>query len=136
MAHEEHHGISYRAIFYILCFLTVITVAVAYVDFDGIVGFSNLNLVVAMLIASVKAGFVALFFMHLKHEDSVTWLYAFIPVFLLFLMIGGVFLDNPYRIDPRPEAVILADKKAMEEKRQEFIAAHHGGHGEDSGKHH
>ncbi|NDB08617.1 MAG: hypothetical protein EBX97_08180, partial [Actinobacteria bacterium] len=43
-------------VFGILVFLTVITVAASRVDFG------TLNLVIAMLIASVKAGLVALIF--------------------------------------------------------------------------
>jgi cytochrome c oxidase subunit 4 len=130
MAHtEEHSGLSYKTIFIALVGLTVFTVAVSYVDFDKLVGISNVNIVVAMLVASCKATLVALFFMHLKHEDWIVWLYAAIPLFLLFLMIGGVFLDNPYRVDPRPAEVIQAEKaKAaeMKAKRAHSAAdAHH-----------
>ena len=78
-------------IFGALFVLTLITVAAAFQDFG------MLNMVVAMGIASVKAGLVALFFMHLKYEDWLTWLYVFFPIFLLFLMIGLIFIDNPYR---------------------------------------
>ena len=62
-------------------FLTVITVAAAQFDF-GI-----LNVPIALLIASVKASFVALYFMHLKYEDAMTWVFATYPIFLLFLLI-------------------------------------------------
>jgi len=75
--------------------LTVITVAASQVDF-GV-----LNFVIAMLIASVKALLVALIFMHLKWEDSITWLYAIFPIALLLLMLGLLFLDTPFRTDPK-----------------------------------
>ena len=65
----------------LLMFLTVITVAAAQFDF-GI-----LNVPIALLIASVKASFVALYFMHLKYEDAMTWVFATYPIFLLFLLI-------------------------------------------------
>lgn len=81
----------YVSVLIALIVLTVITVVVAQFDFG------SLNLIVAMLVASVKAALVALFFMHLKYEDPFTWIYAIIPLFLLLLLIGGVFLDNPFR---------------------------------------
>jgi hypothetical protein len=40
---------------------------------------------------------VALFFMHLKYEKLTTWLYAAFPIILLAVMMGGIFLDNPFR---------------------------------------
>lgn len=99
--HDDHHSELghivdvkvYLKVFLALLVLTVITIAIAQVDF----GNQNLNLVIAMLIASVKAGFVALFFMHLKYENPITWMYVLFPIFLLFMLLGGVFIDNPYR---------------------------------------
>jgi len=76
-----------------LLVLTILTVAAAYQDFGA------MNLVVAMVIASIKALLVALFFMHLKYENPITWIYAFFPLLLLSFLIGGLFLDNPFRID-------------------------------------
>ncbi|MCG8416592.1 MAG: cytochrome C oxidase subunit IV family protein [Proteobacteria bacterium] len=70
--HGEHgetlsHIASMRVLvgtFVALLFLTVITVAAAYVDFGG----RGLNLAVAMLIATVKASLVILYFMHLRYD--------------------------------------------------------------------
>ena len=62
--------------------LTVITVGAAQFDFGP------LNVPIALLIASVKATFVALYFMRLKHEDTMTWIFATYPIFLLFLLIS------------------------------------------------
>ena len=81
----------YFKVFWALMVLTVITVVVS--EFH----FGVLNLVVAMGIASVKAALVAGVFMHLRFENPITWLYAAFPLVLLFLLIGGVFLDNPFR---------------------------------------
>ena len=105
----------YRRVLAILLVLTVITVVIAQFDFG------NLNLVVAMVVASVKAALVALFFMHLKYENPITWLYAAIPVFLLGLLLGGVFIDDPFRISP--EDAVIADVSA--EKMGEHHEAHH-----------
>ena len=85
----------YLGILGALIVLTVVTVLVAEVDFGA------LNLVVAMGIASVKALLVALFFMHLKFESPFTWLYAGLPLFFLLILIGGIFIDNPYRDSPK-----------------------------------
>lgn len=84
---------TYLIIFISLLILTVITVAASYLDFGAF------DLVVAMVIASVKAMLVVLFFMHLKYENTFTWIYAVIPVVILFLLLGGMFLDNPTRND-------------------------------------
>lgn len=97
-AHDLGHVIPYKIYLSVLIFLlvlTVITVAVSRVDFG------TFNIVVAMLIASVKAGVVGAYFMHLKYENPVIWIYVAFPIVLLFIMIGGIFLDNPHRIDPK-----------------------------------
>jgi len=95
--HEEKHITSYKTYFLvwvILMILTFITVYISYLDFG------QLNLVIAMLVASVKAGAVALFFMHLKFEDPITWLYALFPLGLLALLMGMTILDTFKRIVP------------------------------------
>jgi cytochrome c oxidase subunit 4 len=74
--------------------LTAVTVYVSYVD----VGM--FNIVVAMGVASVKATLVALFFMHLKFEDGITWGFALFPIGLLFLLIGMTIVDTFTRIAP------------------------------------
>lgn len=86
----------YFKVFISLIVLTAFTVAISRVDFAEF-GHPVLNIVVAMLVASVKALLVVLFFMHLKYENPVTWLYAIFPIILLFTLIAGVFTDNPFR---------------------------------------
>lgn len=86
---------TYTTIFGILLFLTIVTVWVAQFDF-GV-----LNIFIAVAIATVKATLVAMFFMHLKYENSITYMYVFFPIFLLFLLIGLVFIDNPFRINAK-----------------------------------
>ena len=104
--HSSHHGDShelghivpfkiYIGVFVSLLVLTVLTVWISHFQFGA------WNIVVAMVVASVKAMLVALFFMHLKYEKPTTWLYAFFPIFLLALLLGGVFIDNPFRTDPK-----------------------------------
>ncbi len=99
MSHNNHdeHITPYKTYFIvwaILTVLTVITVAAARQDFGSV------NLFIAMLIASIKATIVALFFMHLKFEDSITWVFALYPLFLLSLLIGLTSVDVFNRIVP------------------------------------
>lgn len=91
----------YLGVFLALLVLTVITVVVSVT-----VDVGHWNIVLAMAIASVKAMLVALFFMHLKFEDPITWLYAAFPIFLLFLLMAGVFIDNPVRMEVEPVEVV------------------------------
>lgn len=97
--HDLGHILPFKVylnVFLALLALTVITVVSAkFIDL-GTTG----NVIVAMLIASGKALLVALFFMHLKYENPVTWLYALFPLALLLLLLSGLFIDNPMRFLP------------------------------------
>ncbi|MBT88951.1 MAG: cytochrome-c oxidase [Spirochaetales bacterium] len=73
---------QYLNIWVLLMVLTILTVGAAQFDFGG------LNVPIALIIASIKAGVVALYFMHLKHEDNMTWVFVIFPLFLLALFIG------------------------------------------------
>lgn len=70
---------------------TVVTVLVSYVNLG------LMNVVVALLIASVKASLVALFFMHLKSEDRLVWGFALVPIAFLALIIFGTLVDTMLR---------------------------------------
>lgn len=74
-----------------LLVLTVLTVVASRFNFG------SWNVVVALVIASVKAVLVMLFFMHLKYEDSVIKSYVVFPIVLLCIMLLGIFIDNPFR---------------------------------------
>ena len=92
MAHRT--GNSRRTgitVFVALLLLTVVTVLVSYVDLG------LWNAVVALLIASVKASLVALFFMHLKSEDRLVWGFALVPIAFLALIIFGTLVDTMLR---------------------------------------
>lgn len=72
-------------IFAALIFLTVVTVAVSYVDLG------SANTLVAMLVATMKASLVAAFFMHLRYDhpfNSIIFVLSFL--FLALLMIFSV----------------------------------------------
>jgi cytochrome c oxidase subunit 4 len=92
MAHEA--GNSRRTgitVYVALLLLTALTVLVSYVDL-GI-----WNAIVALLIASVKASLVALFFMHLKSENRLVWGFALVPIVFLALIIFGTLVDTMLR---------------------------------------
>jgi cytochrome c oxidase subunit 4 len=83
--HSEHHITgpkTYTAVLLALLILTVVTVAAAGFDFG------SMNIVIALLIASMKGALVALFFMHLRHDkfNSVVFVGGlfFLGVFLTF----------------------------------------------------
>jgi cytochrome c oxidase subunit 4 len=69
------------AIFCALIVLTVLTVAVSYVDLG------SANTVVAIAVATVKASLVATFFMHLRHDKPFHAL-----VFVMSFVFLGIFL--------------------------------------------
>jgi cytochrome c oxidase subunit 4 len=75
----------YYTIFAILMALTAITVAVSFTDLGP------LNTVVALGIASIKAGLVILYFMHVRYGTGLTWLvvaagFAWLGILLVFTM--------------------------------------------------
>lgn len=78
---------TYIFIWLSLLVLTVVTWLVSYVNLG------LMNVVVAMFIASFKASLVALFFMHLRHENKLVWAFALFPLGFLMLIIGGTLVD-------------------------------------------
>jgi cytochrome c oxidase subunit 4 len=70
----------YYLVFVTLILLTLVTVDVAFYNF-GI-----LNITIAMLIATVKATIVAMYFMHLRYNPKLTWLFAGAGLLWLFIM--------------------------------------------------
>ena len=69
----------------ILLVMTIVTIAVSYVE----LGF--LNIVVALAIASIKALLVAFFFMHLYYDNK---LYFFIFASSLFFFISHISIRS------------------------------------------
>lgn len=88
--HEEHddgrvHAHISSIKFYIIIFVTLITLTVATVGVSY-VHLGAANLAVAIVIASIKATLVCLFFMHLRHDDKFHAL-----LFVSSLLFIGVF---------------------------------------------
>src|SRR5438309_1691945 len=84
-----HHHVNYWMIFYTLVALTVVTVAVAFKRFDNEV----VNVLLALLVASIKAMFVAVYFMHLKFEGKLIYCIFFVPLVLTVLLICALLPD-------------------------------------------
>ena len=90
----EHHAVPVRInmlVWAALLMLTAITVGVTSFDF----GF--LNVVVALSVATTKAGLVILWFMHLRYEGRVIRLMVFTAFVILAIAIGFTFFDVAYR---------------------------------------
>lgn len=87
---------TYKAVLYSLLMLTFITLWAAMHEF-GV-----LNLPIALLIASVKATLVGMFFMHLNFESKILWAIAIYPFFILGLMILGTLGDTSVKERPVP----------------------------------
>lgn len=154
-SHSEHHHHVvpekvFINVFFILVALTIVTVVVAKwrIWFAGqpiadLFDFGSYNILVSMFIASIKAVFVMLFFMHLKYEDRITWTYVVFPIFLIFVLMAGIAIDNPFR-KGAPEGVVVEQSTAGYPGSDSHGAEGHGdyhhgdsGHGDsDHGGHH
>ncbi len=82
---DTHHGSPklYTLILLALMVLTTITVFASGIDF----GSPTINVVIAMVIASIKASLVALFFMHLRWDRPLNSI-----IFVSGLLFLGLFL--------------------------------------------
>ena len=84
-----HHKVNYLAIFGLLVALTIVTVAIAFVHIQS----ELIKVLVALLIASIKAAFVALYFMHLKFEGKLIYAILLLPVFLSLVLVIAMIPD-------------------------------------------
>lgn len=95
-ASEHEHGGGhhvdpmwmYLTIFGALIFMTVVTVAASYVDFG------SANTVIAVVIATIKATLVSVFFMHLRHDkrfNAIVFVSALLFLSFLFLFVLSDF---------------------------------------------
>lgn len=98
-AHDDHaHDVSkhvkgYLIVGSLLLLLTLITVGLSYVNF----GSERANIIVAMIVATFKAGLVAAIFMHLKGEKWTIWKFL---LFTAFFCAGLFFLTYLHYADP------------------------------------
>ena len=78
---------TYYSVFALLIVLTGVTVAVALVDLG------LLNPVAALTIATVKATFVVLFFMHARYSPRLVWIVGGAAVFWLGILLVLLLSD-------------------------------------------
>lgn len=101
MAHHTHdshddHGISHVlswqllvGVWAVLIGLTVVTVLATKIDFGP-----SWNLAVAMIIATVKAGLVVLFFMHLLYDRLFHSVMFLAGLLAALLFVGFALMDS------------------------------------------
>jgi cytochrome c oxidase subunit IV len=92
MSSEEHRqhilpvGI-YVGIWAILMFMTGLTVFVSFLELH------DWNIVLALVIATIKATLVVLFFMHLYYSSKLTKVTVIAAIFFLFLLLALSMTD-------------------------------------------
>ena len=93
----------YFAIWIALLVLTVVTAYVSTLNLHVVWGLHDisLNAVVALLIASLKASLVVLFFMHVKYSPRLTAVVVFAGVFWLLILMTLSMADYLTRGLPR-----------------------------------
>lgn len=95
--HIHHPTLDvYVKTFLALMVLLILTVVMYYVDLSKWVPIPGINLIIALIIASVKATLVVLYFMNVKGSTRLTWLWAALG-FVWLLLMAGVFLDYQSR---------------------------------------
>lgn len=115
--HKTNHETTYGIIWLCLLILTVITVWVSYFNF-GI-----LNILMAILVATIKATLVGLFFMHLKYDNRTnqvvfTSSFVFLAIFS-GLVASDVFYRNIPSLEKFQQAQVLKIGHEKEEKKYE-----------------
>jgi cytochrome c oxidase subunit IV len=94
--HDEEHGLSHVTpvrllvgVFALLMVLTAITVGATFVDLGP-----RMNLIIAMVIATVKAGLVVTYFMHLRWDRPFNTLIFLGSLLFVSLFISMTLLDK------------------------------------------
>lgn len=108
---HQHHILSNAASMWVFIFLlvfTVITVAIAQFDFG------QLNFPIAMLIATVKAFAVVLFFMGMKYDSNDNRVIFATSFIFLFIFLGFTAMDlfsrGQIRVVGSPLMAVVSDK--------------------------
>ena len=78
----------HATIFGTLLLLTLATAGAAFIDLGG-----ELNSIVALTIALIKAVLVLLFFMHLRYSSRLTWVFASAGLFWLLILVTLTISD-------------------------------------------
>ena len=100
--HTEHaenpkaEALKYVATLVVLLILTAITVGASYINFG------SGNVVIALVIATIKASIVGLIFMHLLHDKPVNAVIAIAGFIFLGIFLMFDFIDVDSRSNPQP----------------------------------
>jgi cytochrome c oxidase subunit 4 len=78
----------YISIFFVLLVGTALTVGAAFMDFPW-----RFNTIVALTIATVKATFVVLYFMHVRYSSRLIWVIVASALFWMGIMFALTFSD-------------------------------------------
>ena len=92
-AHHDMHLGLYLGVGAFLLAATGVTVWLSYVD----LGSRQSNIIAALILATIKVGFVAAIFMHLKGEKWMIWKFL---LFTMFFVAGLFLLTLLHYIDP------------------------------------
>lgn len=92
--HTDSHIVPYKMYLYILAgliSLTLISVGVTEIEFG------EFSVFVALLLATIKATLVLIYFMHLKFDNKILQILVPAIFIIVALVIFIVFLDYNYR---------------------------------------
>ena len=78
----------YITIFLVLLVGTALTVVAAYMDFPW-----KLNTIIALTIATAKATFVVLYFMHVRYSSRLVWVIVASALFWMAILFAFTFSD-------------------------------------------
>ena len=78
----------YITIFLVLLVGTALTVLAAFHEFGG-----RLNTIIALTIATAKATFVVLYFMHVRYSSRLIWVIVASALFWMALLFAFTFSD-------------------------------------------
>jgi cytochrome c oxidase subunit IV len=91
MSHDDHKPDVklYLKIFGALLVLTVVTVGLSYLNLP-----KGPGIAIGLLVAFVKAGLVAMYFMHLKGEKLLIWAALGVTVFFMLHLMSLPWIDH------------------------------------------
>ena len=78
----------YITIFTVLLVGTALTVIAAFIDFPW-----RFNTIVALTIATIKATFVVLYFMHVRYSSRLIWVIMAAALFWMAILFAFTFSD-------------------------------------------
>ena len=92
--HSEHDYVGHiipSRIYYVIWAILMIGTAITV--FAATIELGVFNIVVALLIATIKGTLVVLFFMHLRYSDKLTMVTVIASIFWLFILFSLTMTD-------------------------------------------